>query len=347
MAGILTPVSIWNDFKTVGEKNYTVLNETVKDGVVFTRFTIDGKPSDGAATVIYLVSARSERLSLSPCVFVLPDFEKDIDEDYLFDLAKRGYTAVSADFSGKKQGKEFYTVYPSGASYADYESVKSDVYQIPTDVKHSCWYEWGAVAKYSLSYLFNNSLITGVGAIGVGLGASVLWQVAASEFNLSCAAFIFDAGWNAYFKKGNRKIDGVAPDFDDNDLKVLAGVDAQAYASFIKVPSLVVSATNSYTFDFDRSADTVIRMTNAPYAAIDYSVNRVDVIDKSCYDDVNYFFDKILLKGATADVLPPLPEAECCLDDGEIEIQADAAADCLKKVIFYAAEGDLKQQFRS
>ncbi|MDY6367274.1 MAG: hypothetical protein SPL13_01990, partial [Clostridia bacterium] len=298
-------------------------------------------------TIIYLESARSERLSISPCVFVLPDFEKDIDEDYLFELAKCGYFAVAADFSGKKEGKNGFTVYPSEVEYANYEIVKNSLYEISDDVKHSAWYEWGSVAKYVVNYLSSRSVVTGVGAIGVGLGASVLWEIAANENNLACAVFLFDAGWNAYFKKGNKKSDGVSPEFNDDDLKFLAGVDAQAYASSVKIPTLVISATNSVSFDFDRAADTVQRMNKAQYAAIDYSVNRVSVLDASAHKDISYFLSEILLKGKKAENMPSLPEIECYTEDGEIEIEIDAAEEGLKKVVLYAAEGDEVQQLRS
>lgn len=344
-ANILTPVGIWGDFKVSGEANYTVLSETVKDGVVFTRFTIDGKKTDGAATIISLLSARSEKLAISPCVFVLPDFEKDIDEDFLFDLAKRGYFAVSADFSGKKEGKEYYTVYPSGAERANFEATKNSLYEIPVDVKNSAWYEWGAVAKYSLSYLYSRTVVTGVGAVGIGLGASVLWQVAPTE-ELSCAAFLFDAGWNTYHNKGNHKFDGVTPVFDDNDLTVLAGVDAQAYAASVKIPSLVLTATNSVRYDFDRAFDTVSRMTKSPYAAIDYAVNRVDVIDRATYNDLVFFLSSVLLKGSAAS-LPAAPDIECYIEDGTACIEVDAVTEGLKSVSLYAAEGEVLPNLRS
>lgn len=345
---ILTPVSVWNDFKVEGERNIEILEETVKDGIIISRFYMDGKIVGGEPTRVFCTAAKSEKPSLLPCVYVLPDFKKDIDERFLISLAERGYYAFSTDFSGKKDGKEYYTVYPETVNYANYELSKDCLEVISTDVKSTAWYEWGCIGKYAIDYVSSLSFITGVGAVGVKTGASVLWNIAANENRLLCAAFLFDAGWNAYFKKGSFKFDGETPEFNDSDLKFLAGIDAQAYASFVKIPSLIISATNSEEYDFDRASDTISRINKSVYSAIDYSVNASDVLDSDAYTDVTTFLDAILLKGFKPEnVFPALPDIEGYVENGKIEIEVDAVMSGLKKVMLYAAEGGVKQSLRA
>ena len=346
--GILTPVSIWNDFNIEGERNVKIAEEYISDGVIVSRFYIDGKKTDGAPVRIFCVSARSEKISLIPCIYVLSDFDKDIDEDFLVMLAKRGYFAFSTDFSGAKEGKKYYTAYPSGSEYANYLNAKSNLCDISGDVRSTAWYEWDCVGKYALSYVSTLPFITGTGAVGVGKGASVLWHLAANNEKLSAAAFLLDAGWNAYFNKNNCKFDGEAPEFNDSDMKFLAGVDAQAYAPFVNIPSLILSATNSAEYDFDRAADTITRINKAVYSAIDYSVNASRVLDSAAFTDLTVFLDAILLKGYKPEaVFPAPPDIDCEIDDGKIEIEVDAVKSGLKKVILYAAEGKIKQQYRA
>ena len=349
MAGsILTPTSIWSDFKIEGEKNIETVEEVNKDGVIISRFYFDGRRVDGTPVRIFSVSARSEKLSLIPCVYVLPDFDKDIDEDFLISLAKKGYYAFSTDFSGEKENKKNYTVYPESVKYADFEKAKESLDVIEDDVTSSPWYEWDCVGKYALSYIFSQPFIIGVGTVGVKTGASILWHILAGEGRVSCAAFLFDAGWNAYFDKGNYKFDGKTPDFNDNDLKFLAGVDAQGYASLIKVPTLILSATNSEEYDFDRAADTLSRINKAVYSAIDYSVNASGVLTGEAYSDLTCFLDEVLLKGQNPEkVFPANPDVICDFLDGEFNIDADADIRGLKKIVLYVSEGYLPQSVRT
>ena len=345
---ILTPVSVWNGFKVEGERNIETAEEIIKDGVIISRFFLEGKKTDGNPTRIFCVSAKSEKPSLLPCVYVLPDFDRDIDENFLITLAKRGYFAISTDFSGEKENKKYFTEYPVGKKFADLNAAKNSLGVIATDVKNTAWYEWDCVGKYALDYICSLPFITGVGAMGVGLGSSVLWHIAANEERILCAAFLFDAGWNAYFKKNNYKFDGETPEFSDSDLKFLAGVDAQAYASFIKIPSLILSATNSEEYDFDRAADTLARINKAAYSAIDYSVNRSRVLGDSAFINLTLFLDTILLKGYKPEnVFPAEPDVDCYIEDGKIEVEVDSVISGLKRVILYAAEGNVKQPFRA
>ena len=163
----MTPSAIWKGFKLDGEKNIETVEEFVKDGIIITRFYFNGKKTDGNPTRVFAVSARSEKISFLPCVYVLPDFDKDIDEELLIKLAKNGYYVVSTDFSGKKENKKYYTVYPENAAFANYEKAKGSLFLIEHDYFSSAWYEWDCVGKYALAYILSLPFVLGVGAVGV------------------------------------------------------------------------------------------------------------------------------------------------------------------------------------
>ena len=345
MAGsILTPVSVWSDFIADTDKTAEIISEITVNGVILSRFFIRGRQVGDKRVRIYAVSARTEELSLKPAVYVLPSFTQGIDVDFLLKLAEAGYYAISTDFAGEKQSGDF-TEYPEEISYANFKAAEENLFEIEDNVKKTAWYEWGYIAKRTINYIRALPFITGIGAVGIGKGAGVLWLAAANEDKLSAAAFLFDAGWNAYFRRKDYKFDGENAEFDDHELKYLAGVDAQAYASFVKVPSLILTATNSDKFDFDRAYDTLTRITPAVYRGIDYSVGAKSVLDKSAYYNLNYFLESVLIKGVYS--LPAPPDIDCDIVEGRLEIDVDAATDGLKKVILYVAEDTVDPSVRS
>lgn len=353
MAGsILTPVSVWNDFDADTDKTVEIVSENVVNGVILSRFYINGRKIGDKRVRIYAVSARGEELVLEPAVYVLPSFTQGINEEFLLKLAKSGYFAIATDFTGKADDKKVsedisagFTEYPEEVAYANYEFIKDRLFEIEDDVKKTAWYEWGCVAKYTINYIRALPFITVIGAVGIGTGASVLWHAAANEDRLSAAAFLFDAGWNAYFRRKDYKFDAKNVEFDDSELKYLAGVDAQAYASFIKVPSLILTATNSDKFDFDRAYDTLTRITPSVYRGIDYSVGAKSVLDKSAYFDLICFLESVLIKGVYS--LPAPPDIDCDVNGGKLEVDVDASTDNLKKVIMYVAEDTVDPSTRS
>lgn len=337
MAGnVFTPLSIWKDFLIEEKPVAEIVNEEVIDGVVITRFYIDGKKYKDGSVKIYLTSAKSQALDVVPALFVLPNFEDGIDENLLIDLAKRGYYALSIDLIGNIEGKENFTIYPESISYANYENAKSKLMEVEKDVKGTCWYVWDVATKYALEYLKNLSFVKGIAGLGVSTAATVLWHVCANEKAFFSVAFLFNAGWEAYKDKYETEKTDLSSDMSDEMLKYLAGIGPEAYAPYVNCPIYILSATNSDKFECDRAADTLARVKNKIYTALDYSINHSDYAQKEAYENVIAFFNGVFESSRKIN-LPITPEIECDVVNGEMIVTAKVE-ERAKKVRLYASE---------
>ena len=339
MAGnILTPVSLWNGFKI--EENITA--ETVEviacGDVTITCFYITGRTLTDGAVKIYCESAVKNELKLRSALLVVPSVENGIDRELLVKLAEEGYQAISVDYSGEREDKTNFTVYPPSRAYADYKNSKGKLYALTEDVDSTCWYEWDCVMKYALSYVCSLKTVISVGALGIGLGSTILWHVCANESRLSAAAFVMDSGWHIY--KGFHKFGKEVPEmFSDEKLKILAGIEAQAYSPYVKCHVLSVVPTNNADFDVDRAGDTMARVGTGIYSAIDYSVNQVECVDKSAFEDVLVFFRTYLNDGKKGDKnLPLAPELKCEIAEGKFLVTVKSEDKEEKTIRLYVAE---------
>ncbi len=320
MAGnILTPSAIWKDFVVDGVPEARFIEEEIVGDVVFSHYYLQGRKIGEENVEIYGVLARRAQQAVAPAVLLVHDLEQLPDRALMTDLVNRGYIVFSVDIAGFADNKERYTVYPSQIDYANYQNVKDSLYRVEGEVVETCWYEWVCVLKYALKYLKSLPTVTRVGGMGVKESATALWQVAATDGDLSCAIFALNAGWNGY--RGINKFGGmVEPQFSDNMYKFIAGVEPQAYAMHVKCPTLVLSATNSPLYDCDRAYDTISRIETG-YTVIHYSVGYSDRISNEAYLCALAFIDVFLKKdGAKASELPYETDISCEIKDGKIAV---------------------------
>ncbi len=337
MAGnILTPITLWGEFKTDKIPTMTEKDVTVDGDLRITRCYIDGRDVDGQSVKIFAVITEKGRLVKKPAVLLLRDFSDEQDKVLIKDLAERGYIVVDVDLAGKVEGKECYTEYPESIDYANYEKVKDNLYTVENDVSQTCWYEWGCVAKYVLAYLKEQSRITMVGGIGIAEAATVLWQVAGTDKNLCCAAFVMNSGWSGY--RGIHKYGGqVEPQFSDNMYKFIAGIDPQTYAMHIDCPVLMLTPTNSSIYDCDRAFDTLSKIKKDVYKALHYSVGYSERISGKGYNNLVIFFDKILKHDSISE-LPQEADIKAELDNGEIVVEVTPDMNNVKRASLYVSE---------
>lgn len=339
MAGnILTPSAIWNDFTINGVPTSQVISEKIEDDIIFTFSYVDGREVNGERVKIYTAMARKVQQSISPAILLVQDLDCDFNLEIMKDLASRGYLVLSADLSGGKEGKEFFTVYPELVSYANYENVKDNLYKVEGEVVDTCWYEWVCVLKYALKFLSAQPTVNSVGAFGYGEAGTALWQVAGTgENQLSCAVFALNAGWNGY--RNINKFGGmVEPQFDDDMYKFIAGVEPQAYAMHVKCPTLMLSSTNSPLYDADRAYDTLSRIENAK-TVMHYSVGCSGKINQEGYNNLINFFELFLKKeGAKSDDFPYETDISCAIIDGQIVVTVEPFMKKITDVELFVSE---------
>ena len=150
---ILTPTALWKNFILPDGVDATVLQEIKRGNIVFTKLYIQGRKVGNQDVQIYAELVRNVKNQTAPAIILLEDFEIGQDRKMIKNLLARGYSVLSVDLYGKKEGKERFTEYPEQIGYANYENVKDKLYEIETNAFATCWYEWCAVLRYALKYL--------------------------------------------------------------------------------------------------------------------------------------------------------------------------------------------------
>jgi len=346
-ANILTPLTIWGDFKIDEKPQADLIGEKRHGDVIVSKVYIDGQKTANGRVRVYGEIARGAQLAIMPAVLVVKDMETGDGDNLGVELAKRGYLALTIDVAGITDYQSTAcTIYPEEMSYANYETAKETLYQIKKGVKNTCWYEWGVAVRYALEYLHNQPCVNKIGGIGVKSGAILLWQLASTEKKLSASVAVMNAGWNAY--KGVFKFSEEDLEMTDDKMKYIAGIEPQTYASGVNAPLLTLCTTNSGEYDCDRVNDTVMRIPTQVYRAIDYSVNRVNVIDSAGFRNMLLFFDEFLMRGEKENKhLPLSPEIKCEIIDGKLRFEATVGEYDLSKIGIYIAEGSVNPCFRS
>ncbi len=342
---ILTPVAIWDGFNIDTVPEGTVVDQKTEGAFSVTRCYIDGRKINDQNVRVFATVVKVESEKAKPAIVVVEDFCTGYDDKLAKDLAEKGYVVVSVDIAGKDAGKEFFTEYPKQIDYANYQVIKEQLYTVKKDVFSTCWYEWGCAIRYVLNYLSTQKEIGKIGGLGLAESATTLWHVAGFDNNLSCVAFTLNAGWLSY--RGIRKYEGqVEPQFSDNTFKFHAGVEPQAYATHIKCPLLVLSATNSNEFDSDRVYDTVSRIDKEVYSSVHYSIGYTDRVSGEGYNNAVLFFDEYLKNGGKKG-LPNEPEIKIDFLDGKAIITVNADKNNLKELCVFVSEGVVDPAKRS
>ena len=344
MGNILTPSNIWGNFKTGKLEVSEIIGEYRDGDITVTRFYLKGRKVKDGQVKIYCAMARNTKLDKMPAIFIVQDFKDGADETFATYLAKRGYATFVFDFAGDTGVRGNDTVYPKSLEHANYKVCKDNLSKVEDDVTKTCWYEWGSVARHAYRYFKSQAFVEKMGVLGVGEAATVLWQLAGTEKDIDCAVFAMNSGWSAY--KNQYKFSKFAEEnFSDERLKYVAGIEPQTYAAHIKCPTLIVAPTNCEKFDVDRAHDTLSRIPEEVYTAIDYSVGLTRAVGESAVLDIRIFFDKFLRQNDKI-ILPELMEIKGDVENGQLRIDVTPDSKELKDVCVYVAEQTVEPMLR-
>ena len=341
---ILTPLVIWKDFNINNTPIAEIISETEIDGIIKKELFIDGRKTSSGQVKIFLTIFCKKSLKNCPAVMVFDDFNGNDGCEIALNLAKKGYMALLINFAGEELGKSLFTIYPEDIMYANYDKAGQSLRSITDSVTNSCWYEWGIVGRYVLEYLSNLTSVTKIGAIGLGEGATILWHLAGTS-KLDATVFLMNAGWSAYREHFKFSSD-VEEEFSDEMYKYVAGVEPQSYAKHVKCPTLFLSATNNPSYDCDRAYDTISRIEQDIYSAIDYLPNGTTTLGLGAFDNVITFFKEFLSKKTENVALPESAFLSASLEEDTIELTAEVDGENLKKVYLYYSEGIVDPKLR-
>lgn len=334
MSNILTPSAIWDNI--VIDENFSVeeIGEYKDGNHVFSRFYLCSKIK-GEAVKIYCSLARNVRRKKLPALFIVQDFMDGADEGVLRHFVKKGYAVFTFDFAGKSHLNVNRTIYPDGLDYANYINACDKLQKIEKDATTTCWNVWARVTLTAFEYLKTLDFVGDIGALGIGEACTTLWQLVGMKNQFTCATFVGNAGWTGYegvYKYGDQK----DPQWTDENMAYFAGIDAQSYAHFIHCPTLVLVPTNSNKFDCDRAGDTILRIDQKVYTAIDYGVGLRDAVGLEALTNMELFFSKYLLKNKV--FLPEDMVVKSEIKDGELIVNVTPQLENLEHLYLYTSE---------
>lgn len=353
-ANILTPLLLWRNFSLDRKARTEIVSTKQTATLTLQKLYIDGRSTKQGTVKAYCVSARPKDLDgdlPTVIVFTGDGMEEEKIASY---IAKNGYYAFVVNMYGKKEGKESFTIYPDDISYANYEECKDHLQKVKKDVKHTCWYEWSALARYVYNAVKGMDGVGRIGAVGIKEYATPVWHLSANE-ELSCMATLFGFGWET--NRGIYKFgDETEPKFSDEALMFVAGVEAESYAMHVKCPSMVLTSTNHRTCDVDRAHDTLSKIKEGIHKIADYSVNYTHALSQESLSNLEKFFDlhlrgdmptcstkcEIHAEVKMGKVLFELLCDDACVNDAELYVAeqiVDPKLRCWKRIISTVRDG--------
>ncbi len=290
---ILTPVTLWSDFNDALPLQATLLGETAEDGVTLSRVRFLGRAAGEERVSVFALYAHPSSEKACPAVLILPDHMLTADETLVKMFAKKGYAVLMPDYRGVHDGTDEHTVYPQSIAYANDSLAGRHFAFADETARETCWYEWAALARYCVRFLREQAQVTKIGAVGLKAGGEIVWQLAATSGELSCAVTVCAGGWRAYrgiFKYGENS----ELKMDDERYRFLAGVESQAYAPYVKCPMLMLSATNDGNLDADRAFDTYARINPEMPKSFYFAARYDGHIGNTGLSDLFLFLEKYL-----------------------------------------------------
>ena len=301
---ILSPTMLWGNFDDSLPTPCTVLGETNDGKITVRRLRFFGRAVGGERVNIFALFAFPSQTKKVPALVVMSDVALTADEELVKRFARCGYAVIMPDYRGEWDGVSEYTIYPREISYANYREAGRRMDFADESAKETSWYEWTAVARYCVNYLRTLPQITRIGALGLKIGGDVVWQLAATCSELSCAVPVCSGGWRAY-QGINKFSESTELKMNDERYRFLAGVDAQAYAQVVQCPVLMLCSTNDSRFDADRAFDTFARISPDIEKTFYFAARYDGHIGNTGVKDLDLFLDKHL-KGRAVFVPSPV-----------------------------------------
>lgn len=336
---ILTPQTLWQSFDDSLPLKEVKLNVLPMPSANLTYCYFSGRQTSLSRVRIYGVYAEQKGKSKGS-VLILPDVGDEIDVDLIIHFSSLGYDVLSVDFRGEAEGTSEHTQYPQDISYANYLTSGSTFLHVENTAKETCWYEWTAVARYAVSFLKSKKPDGRIGVVGIKHGANVLWQLAATDDRVDAAVTLFGAGWLAY--RGLNKYEDLNPEMNDERYRFIAGIEAQSYAPYVKCPVLYLGTTNNDEFDFDRAADTLLRVENQSECRLIYSTESKNALESSALYDVDEFISRFVGGCDEKSRFPETPEIEIGIDGDEIIYKISGVKNDAESILVNASSNDLK-----
>ena len=235
---INSPINLWKDYdiaalpfnttqlspKTYNEKTvreYYFDGFTTVDGRVRAFLKIVENP-DAIGTILYMSG------------------ENGVEADMVEKLYSLGYSVALLDYMGKSDDLSRYTLYPQSLSSCNRRSTME--FESTSDEQLSHWYIWTCIARRAVRFIADLNPNKKIFALGVGLGGSTVYKLAAFDDGLTACATLLNILPNV-IGEGNAIIN------------YHASLDCIAYAPITKIPLFMAIASNDADGSLDEMSD--------------------------------------------------------------------------------------------
>ena len=269
---ITSPITLWKDYDVLAlPLNMSALSQKIENGMTVKEYYFDGYTTVDGRTRTYIKIY--ENPAAQKVVLCLADKSAKLSDALINKLYNGGYTVAVMDYLGKSDNSKF-TLYPRSLSACNLFGVKE--FTINNE-QTSNWYIWTCIARRTIKLLQELYANTRIYALGMGLGGSTVYKLAAFDDGLTACATLLNIIPNVQ-GEGNALIN------------YHASLDNTAYAPFCKIPMFMAISSN----DEDGSLDDMAELTENTE-----SLKHFRIVERSfsggikvAYDDMLHFFDE-------------------------------------------------------
>lgn len=269
---INSPITLWKDYDVLAlPLNGTALSQKVENGIAVKEYYFDGYTTVDGRTRTYIKIY--ENSNHKGVVLYLADKTGTPNAEIVKKLYDSGYSVAVLDYLGKSDRARF-TLYPKSLCSCNLDGV--DEFPILDD-ETSNWYIWTCISRRAIKFIQELYGDTHIFALGVGLGGSTVYKLAAFKDGLTACATLLNILPNVV-GSGNALIN------------YRASLDNAAYAPVCEIPLFMAISSN----DDDGSLDDM-----AELAKNTASLKHFRIVErafsggiKAVYDNMIGFFDE-------------------------------------------------------
>ncbi len=294
---ILTPQIIWKGYDaSVLPLNVSIVSSCKNgDTEVIDAYFNGSTVTDGVVRVSARCFLPSVRGKL-PAVVYMPDVSRNTEsaEEMCARLAEQGFIAVMPDYAGVRDDTYRFTLYPESLSCANFTPECLTDY--PEDVRFNCWTVWAEIAMRAITFAcsLDGADPNRVALIGEGVASSAAIMTAAIDGRPKCAVSLFSAGRE------------MASATDESELKYKVALADAAYAPMIKLPLLMMVASNEEDGSVDEMCDVFSLIPPETGSRLTISERAVHSIGIKQRDNIRLWLKKYLLSDVEVPQTPVL-----------------------------------------
>lgn len=340
---IYTPSNIFSDIDFTLDTETVVINESEYKGVLFKEIYFAARDIGGKRPRGYGAVAQGA-VKGTPLLVIIGDYSHRTDYDIMAYYAQLGYSVFMFDYSGEGFDKTKYTFYPAEIDYANYIRAQRRLSFVDEDARKTSYFEWAALARYAVSAALAvlENKPEKIGVLGIGTGGNIAWMLSATDKRISALCSVFAAGWEAYKEIFKYAEINDLPGIGEERARYLAGISAEAYAKFVNIPVMLLTASNSGFTHLERAYDTIAR---AP-SVNTYICAAPNMRDYIChYDNIKLFFDNFLINEDSE--MPKKPMLQIDMAEGKVAVKADINGESVSGIKIYCSENRLNPEARA